>query len=849
MVMTDLRYRQINCVERTQTRFTDNTLSLSIKDHLLSSLPLQPSVGEPMYNTMGDGSNDRRSLDPTGKPLPADDARGRRWFVLGCLVAFTGAVVPAWCGLTGRPWQAYTSGLVVTGATSLLTAFGLIIWWLLERRRGTSQIFQLLIGLAVFFWGAGQVWSAVDATDGAVASFSIGDVIGFASTPIGLLGVLSLPRRSASPLPGLRLVLDSVATGAAMTFLLLQLVLLWPDRVLDLDYLGTSIFILADCSALSAVVLSVVRDSRSRLWPAAIGMLFHVVADLSLIAATAAPGPRVDPWWSMSLWCLAWPLMGLGVARFRPSWKMVLESTQDRRESTSLQVATLVILPTLTIGLVIGGLSQSGAASASNLMLGLLFVPMLCLREMMDTQLRSRLTAGLRAQAFRDSLTGLPNRRALTARIDELERDDVTRDDVARVVLTLDLDGFKQVNDLLGHHAGDALLVAVADALQENCPPEALIARIGGDEFAVLCRGDLVQGRELAELLRKAITRALALLAPGVGISASVGVGRLVRPAVAGSPPGATVQGHGAEHRDQLTGLVESAAALRAAKESGRDAVQVYDGQVAQARERRLLLEHRLRLAIVNRTIITFGQPIVDLTTGRLTGFESLARWTDEELGTVSPDEFIEVAERTGLVVDLGQYLLAETLAAASAAGVFAAGLTLSVNASPIQLRVPGFVEQIRHEMSQNQVSPDQMIIEITEAILVTEGDLAVSTLAEINALGIGLAIDDFGTGYSALGYLRRLPVQVIKIDKSLTSSLLSEAKTLAIVEGVARMAHRMGVRVVMEGIESEREADVCRSVGADRGQGYLFGRPLPWAEAGQLIVEMAARPARSPVQ
>jgi EAL domain-containing protein (putative c-di-GMP-specific phosphodiesterase class I) len=257
------------------------------------------------------------------------------------------------------------------------------------------------------------------------------------------------------------------------------------------------------------------------------------------------------------------------------------------------------------------------------------------------------------------------------------------------------------------------------------------------------------------------------------------------------------------------------------------------------------LLEYRLRQAIAHRTIITYGQPIVDLGTGRLTGFESLARWKDAELGFVPPDEFIAVAEKTGLVVALGEHLLEETLAAAASAGVFAAGLTLSVNASPIQLRVPGFVELIREQMARHRINPDQMIIEITEAILVAEGDPAVSTLAEINALGIGLAIDDFGTGYSALGYLRRLPVQVIKIDKSLTSSLNSDPKTLAIVEGVARMAHRMGVRVVMEGIEDEGEAQACRTVGADRGQGYLFGRPTTWGQAAKLITEMALRPDR----
>jgi len=794
-----------------------------------------------MYKTMGDGRNARRRDLPAQQQSRAGSHRTRLLVLLGCLISLAAALVPAWYGLNDRPWRAFASGLLLTGLLALASALGMIGWWLRARRRGPVEVFRLLIALAVLCWGAGQLWSAVDAADGFVGYPAVGDLIGFAAAPIGLLAIIRLPRRSVSSLPGIRLALDSLAVGAALTFLLWRSILTEPMTTFTADRLGTGIFVLADCSVFAGLLLSAVRDVRSRIWPAVLGVLCHVVADLSVIIPADEVGPRVDPWLAMSLWCLAWPLISVGIVRFRPTPSHGGESAQDRREATAAQVGTLVTFASLLAGVLLGGHLDEGAEARGSLLLALLIVPVMGLREAMSTHLRLRLTAGLRAQAFRDSLTGLPNRRALTTRIDELDRDDVPR-----VVLTLDLDGFKQVNDLLGHAAGDALLVAVADALQANCPPKALITRIGGDEFAVLCAGDLAQGRELAERLRTAVGHALALLAPGVGVSASVGVGRLVRHELADPGECASLAVRGTEHRDQLTGLVESAAALRAAKESGRDGVQVYDGPVAQARERRLLLEHRLRLAIGNRTIITFGQPIVDLATGRLTGFESLARWTDDELGFVPPDEFIEVAEQTGLVVALGEHLLEETLAAASTAGVFAAGLTLSVNASPIQLRVPGFVELIHALLDRYRVSPDQLIVEITEAILVTEGDPAVSTLAEINALGVGLAIDDFGTGYSALGYLRRLPVQVIKIDKSLTSCLLSEPKTLAIVEGVARMAHRMGVRVVMEGIEDELEAEACRAVGADRGQGYLFGRPTPWAQAADLIIEMAAQPEES---
>ncbi len=794
-----------------------------------------------MYMTMGDRPKGYRRAGSAGH---RDGGGPFRWLTyLGFSGAVAAAAVPAWYGLSGRPWLAYSTGLLLTGLVAVISALVIGGWWITVRRYRKIEIFRLLIAGAMLFWGAGQLASGFDAFDGAVGYPSTGDLIAFMSVPIGLLAIGWLPRNSVPTMPGLRVLLDSLAVGAALTILLWRVVLTRSMVDFDAAHLLTGLFVLADCTLFAAILLTAVRDLRSRVWPAALGILGHLIADLCVIVSAQGGGSRQDPWLAATLWCLVWPLIALGIIWFRSS-PVGGEEALDRREGSATQVATLVTFACL-LGAGLGGGPFSGADARGSVLLTVLLVPLLYLREAMNTHLRLRLITGLRAQAFRDSLTGLSNRRALTTRIDELGRDGIPR-----VVLTLDLDGFKQVNDLLGHHAGDALLIAVADALLANCPPPAMIARVGGDEFAVLCPGDLDRGSELGERLRTAVAQALALLAPGVGISASVGVGRLVRPDVVEAGrlmgtgttsaavvrPGAAAPLPGAEHRDQLTGLVESAAALRAAKESGRDAVQVYDGQVARARERRLHLEHRLRLAITNRTIITFGQPIVDLSTGHLTGFESLARWTDDELGHVPPDEFIAVAEQTGLVVALGEHLLSETLAAATKAGVFAAGLTLSVNASPIQLRIPGYVEQIRDQLDQHRISPDQLIVEITEAILVAEGDPAVSTLAAINALGIGLAIDDFGTGYSALGYLRRLPVQVLKIDKSLTSSLLSEPKTLAIVDGVAQMAHRMGIRVVMEGIEEELEAECCRSVGADRGQGYLFGRPTPWAKAAELV-------------
>jgi diguanylate cyclase (GGDEF)-like protein len=460
-------------------------------------------------------------------------------------------------------------------------------------------------------------------------------------------------------------------------------------------------------------------------------------------------------------------------------------------------------------------------------------------REVISALLRAQLTRSLREQAHLDPLTGLSNRRALIDRIDRID------DARAWVVLSLDLDGFKQVNDVLGHQAGDSLLVAVGAALRRTCPPDGLAARLGGDEFAVLSPGDLADGERLGERLRDAVAAAIEGHSPGLGTSASVGVGRLVRAELVGGGRAGDGTGTASPADDKLIGLVESAAALRAAKAGGRDRVEVYDAEVAAARERRLVLEQRLRHAVAAGTLESYAQPVVDLADGRLRGFEALARWTDEQLGFVPPVEFIAVAEQTGLVVELGEHLVDVTFARAGEAGTFAAGLSVAINVSPIQLRVPGFADVVRDRLERHRVPSRLVTIEVTEAILVADDDPALRTLAELADLGVDIAIDDFGTGYSALGYLRRLPVQVLKIDRSLTMHLRTEPKTRAIVEGVVGMAHRMGIRVVMEGIEDESVAEACRAAGAELGQGWLFGRPMPWAQAEALV---AAEASRGPV-
>jgi EAL domain-containing protein (putative c-di-GMP-specific phosphodiesterase class I) len=273
--------------------------------------------------------------------------------------------------------------------------------------------------------------------------------------------------------------------------------------------------------------------------------------------------------------------------------------------------------------------------------------------------------------------------------------------------------------------------------------------------------------------------------------------------------------------------------------------VEVFDGAVARMWQRRLTVEDRLRTAVAKGGITVHFQPIVDLRGYQVTGAEALARWYDDELGPMDPTEFIAVAEQTGLVISLGEIVLNQTLDEVVRMGLVDRGLRISYNASPLQLRVPGFHRLVAEALDSHRLPPSSLVVEVTEAAFVEEEGLAVRTLRRLSEAGVSVAIDDFGTGYSALGYLRRLPADILKVDKSLTMSL-AEPRALAITRTVVDLAHAIGLSIVVEGIETPAVAELVTRMGAGYGQGTLYGVARPTEDLIAVCdkVNGASRPA-----
>jgi diguanylate cyclase (GGDEF)-like protein/PAS domain S-box-containing protein len=432
---------------------------------------------------------------------------------------------------------------------------------------------------------------------------------------------------------------------------------------------------------------------------------------------------------------------------------------------------------------------------------------------------RKRSEAMLSHAAAHDSLTDLPNRSLLLARLDAaLARGEQVG------LLFLDLDRFKVVNDGLGHAAGDLLLVQVAIRLREVMRPEDLVARIGGDEFVVLCRN---ADEEACSIVAR---RVLDVLNQPINTSATgeLVIGGSIGIALAG--PGDTAE----------LALRDADTAMYAAKQSGGGRFHVFSAELREAAVRTHELEVDLRGALRGRELTVVYQPVISLSHGRVLGCEALARWTHPRRGKVSPAEFCAVAEQSDLILELGEYVLEQALrdiALWPAPTGGGAPPTVSVNVGLRQLVSTGFPERVAELLAASGVEPSRLCLEVTETALIGDVEHVVTVLEALRDVGVRLSIDDFGTGHASLTYLARFPVDQVKVDQSFVAGLGVDAGSAAIVGGVVGMAHTFDLRVVAEGVETETQLSALREMGCDAAQGYLLGVPMTQDELTHLLL------------
>jgi diguanylate cyclase (GGDEF)-like protein len=436
----------------------------------------------------------------------------------------------------------------------------------------------------------------------------------------------------------------------------------------------------------------------------------------------------------------------------------------------------------------------------------------------------AELAAKMEELARTDVVTGLANRAGLNhAMLEELMAADA---DTRLALVWIDLDRFKEVNDLLGHPVGDRVLNEVGRRLDAIVPAGSTVARFGGDEFIVFGPVPDPQAAELlASEIHAEIMRPFRLDGERLEVRASLGV--------ALSPDNGI---------DADTLMQSADLALYHAKVGGRSQTCFFDSSMTRDLVRRREIEHELRTALQRDELSIFFQPIVDLETGRIRTFEALVRWFHPEKGELTPDEFIPVAEETGVIVTLGNWI---TVQAARIAANWPEEVTVAVNLSPLQIRAPGAALGIKNALREAGLDPRRLELEVTESLFIEDNHATARFIEELSDIGVRFALDDFGTGYSSLGYINSFPFSKIKVDRSFVSGAQVGKKSNAIIRAVAEMGTQLGMDIVAEGLETIEQVQAVRSAGCNLGQGYYFSRAVPDYLAAMLLAQERENGAR----
>jgi diguanylate cyclase (GGDEF)-like protein len=560
-----------------------------------------------------------------------------------------------------------------------------------------------------------------------------------------------------------------------------------------------------------ALVADLTRSAASyAIGAAAVAIVSsHLVVALADAGHVDADARRLAP----ALFIAAAMLLGGGLLLLaRPAY-------ERRTAIDPHRLLTQLIITTSSLVFPVIVLAASGPDDANDRVVrsiaALVLAGAVTVRIVITVRTNSDAQAELLRRAQTDPLTGLPNRVLMLERISSHVHEN-WRPDREPTLYFVDLDRFKNINDSLGHSAGDEVLRIVAERLVTAAPKEAMVARLSGDEYVVLdpTTASLASASTLAERLLAVFREPIALAQGDVFVTASIGV--------------SSIDSMTAKPEDVLR---HADTAMYRAKDAGRNTITFYDESMHQRIAHRLSVETALYRALDRQELRMFHQPILDIDTGDVVGFEALMRWQQGDGTIVSPAEFIPIAEETGTIVPIGAWALLESLSQLRHwidDGVCSPSATMSVNVSPRQLADPSLPSIVGEALARSGVDASLLWVEITESVMISEPELALASLQKLKALGVRIALDDFGTGYSSLSLLQRFPLQRIKIDRAFVQGVADNPSDRALVRTIVAMGASLGLDMVAEGVESLHQMQVLHELGCRKAQGYLISHPVP---------------------
>ncbi|MBI9114865.1 putative bifunctional diguanylate cyclase/phosphodiesterase [Sanguibacter suaedae] len=703
------------------------------------------------------------------------------------------------------------TGPLVEGTLSLLTQWlPAIVCWTAVTATRFRRAETVLAAAAITANAVGDTWYVVATLLGAEPPFpSPVDLVYLLFYPLMLAAMVVAAKRALPRVTALVWLDATVGSFGAAAVLAVVLDPVLASARTEAGPLAVSVAVaypMSDLVLVSAIAgigaLAGLRAARSWLL-LAVGLLFFAASDvlfaLQVAQDTYTMGTVVDAWWPVGL-----ALMAL--------WAVRTMDVEDEHPPEARRTGALTLLsPAVATVAALGVLVAGTRTDLSGLAVALSTVALLLAGARTQVAfVRLAAMADLRRQeAATDPLTGLPNRRSLSADA----RAELT-DGRRRALLLLDLDRFKEVNDSLGHHVGDLMLVQVGARLRRHVGPSDLLARLGGDEFAMLLDdAGVAEALGLADAVHEAV--AGTFLVEDTAIHSSVSIGVALFPD---------------DGRDLSTLLRKADIAMYRAKSTGTG-VHVYDAVDDVDGAERLRVTEEIRTALTTDQLVLHYQPKVDLVDGRVRGVEALVRWQHPDRGLLPPVEFLGLVEELGLMRSLTDIVLRSALDQASRWRAAGRDLEVAVNLSAsglVDVDLPDRVDAILRERG---LPPQVLQLEITEEFLMRDRERARSILARLRATGVQVALDDYGTGFSSLGYLRDLPLDELKLDRSFVAPMVDEPRAAAIVASTIGLAHSLGLRMVAEGIETREVFDALARLGCDQGQGYHMSRPVPAVE------------------